>query len=499
MGPCTAATKAARARPRSAVGSAAYWRVAVLVAFPLAVASTAAGNGALTSPPSGPPLHQQSATPHDAALIAVDVVLAEDQAPKGDLARRAWIRGRQDDVLSDLPVGEFVITRRYVNLSGFAGTASPSAIAALMVDPRVSHIAEDAKGRFDLVEGVPLVGGGQAAAMGYQGLGMTVAVLDSGVDASDPDLADSIAAEECFCNGGCCPNGQNRQSGGGSAQDTDGHGTAVAGVITANGVSVGPGVAPDADIVAIKVGQTSGTIALSDLGAALDWLVSNHQALGVRVVNLSISFGVLPANDPLVCVGLNNTATAIAALSAAGVAVFASSGNNGWTTGISFPACVPEAISVGAVYDADHGSLDWGVCTDPNADADTFACFTNSGDLLDLLAPSWKTTTVGRPEFGGTSAASPYAAAQGALLLQKNKNLSPSDLRTLMQQTGVSVVNPATSVAFPRADVAAALSLISVPALSAPGLAGLVTALLLTSRLARAHARRRRTRARPRS
>jgi subtilisin family serine protease len=395
------------------------------------------------------------------AFFPVDVVLHDEWQPETGLDRRDWIRRRQAEVLASLPASEFALTHRYVNLCGFAGVASRWAIALLQIDSRVARIALDARGKLDLVQGVALIGADQAQSLGFTGAGINVAVLDSGVDAMAVDLNGAIVAEACFCTivgeGGCCPNNEDRDSGPGSAQDTDGHGTAVTGVVTADGLLVGPGVAPDAGIVAIKVGEAGGSIGLSDLGAGLDWLLTNHLSLNVRVVNLSVSFGSTPFNDPAVCAGLNNTANAIAALSAEGVVVFASSGNNGWTTGISFPACVPEAISVGAVYDADFGSLNWGVCSDPSAATDTFACFTNSGDLLDLLAPGWQTSTVGNSGFGGTSAASPYAAGQAALLLQQDGQLSPAAIRDRMTQSGPLVVNPATSESYPRSDVAEAL------------------------------------------
>jgi len=444
-----------------------------------------AGEGGRPIP--GPLLLTELARAPAEASFPIDVVLHDERGNAAGSDRRAWIRSRQAEVLASLPATEFTLTHRYENLCGFAGVASRQAIALLLADPRVARIALDAQGRLDLLQGVPLIGADQASAMGFTGAGINVAVLDSGVDAMAVDLTGAVIAEECFCTivgpGGCCPNAEDRDSGPGSAEDTDGHGTAVAGVITADGILVGPGVAPDAGIVAIKVGPASGSIGLSDLGAGLDWLLANHVSLNVRVVNLSVSFGATPVNDASDCAKLNNTANAIAALSAEGVAVFVSSGNDAWTTGISFPACVPEAISVGAVYDADFGSLGWGVCSDPDADADTFACFTNSGDLLDLLAPSWHTSTVGRPDFGGTSAASPYAAGQAALLLQKDHRLSPATLRALMTETGHMVVNPATGKFYPRADVAQALAAIApaVPSLSPAGLLALAALLLVAS------------------
>lgn len=433
-----------------------------------------------------------SHTPAQAA-VPVDVVLHDEWEPELGVDRIAWIQQRQADVLATLPEDQFTLTQRYVNLVGFAGVASRRAIRLLSADPRVARIALDARGRLDLAQGVPLIGADSVHSLGISGAGINVAIVDTGVDAADPDLTNSIVAEECFCSGGCCPGPSSRASGAGSALDTDGHGTALAGIITSDGISAGPGVAHDAGIVALKVGAASGSISLSDVGAALDWLLTNHTLHGVRVVNISITFGPVPLDDPSICAGLNNTAIAIAALHVAGVVVFASSGNSAWTTGIGFPACVPEAVAVGAVYDADFGSVNWGICNDATANADTFTCVTNSGTLLALLAPGWQTATVGTTSFGGTSAASAYAAGQAALLLEADGQCSPQDILDLLTQSGPLVENPATNEFFPRSDVSQALAAMNcspeVPMLSVGGLLCLGGLLLGTSRLALRRAR----------
>ena len=202
----------------------------------------------------------------------------------------------------------------------------------------------------------------------------------------------------------------------------------MAGIITSGGVVAAPGIAPDAGIAAIRVFGNSGGGRFSDIDAALDWVLDNRAALGIRVVNLSLGDGGQygsPAAFP--CSG-SNTASAVSALVSAGVAVFAASGNEGFDAGISFPACVGSAISVGGVYDANVGPVSWCgnaqcttiLCTDNPTTADKFVCHSNSGANLDLLAPDWRTDAPqeggGTHAFGGTSAASPYAAGEAAVL-----------------------------------------------------------------------------------
>jgi subtilisin family serine protease len=375
------------------------------------------------------------------------------------------IRSRQARVLDKLQRTGFRLTHRYEAICGFAGWADRQAIAILERDPRVETVYLDGTLRAALAEGVALVGADLVHADGFTGLGVNVAVLDTGMDTDHPDLASSLVAERCFCTAfgglGCCPDASSDQSGPGSAEDDAGHGTRVAGIITSDGVISAPGAAPDAGIVAVKVFDSGGAGSFSDVAAGLDWVLTNHATLGIRVVNLSLSFGgefASPLAFP--CTG-TNVGTGIQALEAAGVAVFAASGNDGFDAGISFPACVAGAISVGGVYDAALGTVGWGICSDAATAPDVFACTSNSGAILDLVAPSWRTDTPtlggGTTGLGGTSAASPYAAAQAALLLQAQPSLSPSEILTALAASGPNVTNPDNGLSFPRADVKNAL------------------------------------------
>jgi subtilisin family serine protease len=178
----------------------------------------------------------------------------------------------------------------------------------------------------------------------------------------------------------------------------------------------------------------------------------------------------------------------VGALHDAGVAVFVASGNNGHDQGISFPACVAKAISVGGVYDANVGLVSWcgedalclsALCTDSATAADKFVCHTNSGLLLDILAPDYRTTTSARgggvtTTFGGTSAASPYAAAEAALLFDADPSLTPEDVRNALAASGPLVLNPENGLSFPRADVEEAIADLPEPGLAVAFAAGAI-------------------------
>jgi subtilisin family serine protease len=400
--------------------------------------------------------------------VPIQIVLRKHDLPRHGLARWDRIRERQDRALAGLPGGSFVLRRRYQSLSGMAGWARPSAIAALERHPEVERIYLDGRLRTAMADGAPLVGSDVVVGQGFTGAGVNVAILDTGVDTDHIWLVDDLVAEQCFCDDdagegvGCCPSGGETQSGAGAAEDVDvggGHGTQVAGIVT-SGHPDSTGVAPDAGFVAVRVLSTSSGN-FSDLDAGLDWVFMNHVALDIGVVNMSLSdqgeyndAAAMPCSD-------TTTAVAIKQLVDAGVVVFGASGNDGHDQGISFPACAPDVISVAGYYDIFSNSRTWptasGSCTDAPAFVETFVCHNNDGPLLDLLMPSWRTRTLSlggvNVSVGGTSASAAYASAAAALLLQVDPNLSPAAIRTLLTTHATGISNPDNGVSYPASDL----------------------------------------------
>ncbi len=426
--------------------------------------------------------------------LAVGVTLRGDDLAQKGAARRAEIAARQNRVVGRMPGADLRVRHRYRMIPGVAGWARPGAVEALARHPVVRSVYLDRRARPALAQGVPLVGADDSHALGVTGAGVNVAVLDSGIDAGHPDLADDLVAEQCFCSDPhpspvigvpCCPNNQDTQSGPGAAADDTGHGSAVAGIITSAGGSAPLGVAPDAGIVAIKVSGPDGAM-FSDIAAGLDWALDERNAFAdpIRVVNLSLSDGG-EYNDATAspCQG-TNTANAIEALHGFGIPTFVSSGNEGFDDGISFPACNAKAISVGGVYDTFFASVSWcgatcstTLCTDTGVAPDDFVCHTNSDELLDLVAPDYATSTTAMGggtlnSFGGTSASSPYAAAQAALLFEADPSLDADGALGLLASSGASVTNPDNGLSFPRSDageVVAALVAVCGNAVLEPG------------------------------
>lgn len=449
--------------------------VGTLIAVQVVVAApgrSGTGNEAAARAQLGPRLTRALAESGSREDVAVRVTLRRADLPGHGPERRARIRARQQEVLGAIAGASFQLKHRYQSLSGFSGWAKPAALEALRRHPAVVSIHLDAPVYAALAQGVPLVGADVAHAQGYTGAGVNAAVLDTGIDTDHPDLVGSLLEERCYCDthpvpgfGGCCPGRAESASGPGSAEDDEGHGTSVAGIIASAGAVSAPGVAPDAGIVAIKVLDSAGVGSESDIEAGLDWVLTYHAAKGIRVVNLSVSDGGEYAEASAAPCAGSTFGDAIHDLTAAGVVVFAASGNDGHDDGISWPACVADAISVGGVYDAWLGSVSWCgnascsqiLCTDNPTGADVFVCHTNSGALLDLLAPDYRsrapTIGGGTTGFAGTSAAAPYAAGQAALLLQADASLSADAIRTLMKASGPSVTSPDNGRSFRRAQV----------------------------------------------
>jgi subtilisin len=233
-----------------------------------------------------------------------------------------------------------------------------------------------------------------------------VGVIDTGIDLKHPDLQANIKG------------GYNAINPLKSANDDNGHGTHVAGIIAALNNSIGVvGVGPNINLYAIKVLNANGSGYLSDVIEGLDWAITN----GMQVVNMSLG----TSQD------VQSFHEAIVNAYNAGLTIVAAAGNSGGT--VSYPAAYPEVIAVSAI--------------DQN---NQIASFSSRGLEVDLSAPgvSIYSTYKGQSyaTLSGTSMAAPHVSGAAALIIDTKKcdlNLdgvcTPAEVQQRLEQTAIDL------------------------------------------------------------
>jgi serine protease AprX len=289
-------------------------------------------------------------------------------------------------------------------------------------------------------------GATRLAAAGDTGQGVTVAVLDTGID-NLPDFAGRLAG------GVDLTNGDNPY------HDAYGHGTFVAGLIAGNGASSAgqySGEAPGANLVSIKVAGADGTTHLGTLISGLQWAVDHQSSYGIKVLNMSLGF------QPSQSTVLNPLDQAVEAVWNSGIAVVASAGNAGPFNGtILSPGDDPLVITAGALDDmatpsvTDDEMNDFSSAGPTSIDGWVKPDLVTSGrSVVSLAAPGstvyagYPSARVGSANFvgSGTSFSAAITSGAAALVLADNPGLSPNQVKArLLGTTGPGPVgNPFT-------------------------------------------------------
>lgn len=305
-------------------------------------------------------------------------------------------------------------------LKGFAATIPPARLNKIKADNRVLYVSEDRVVQTTAQTAPSGVRRINAPSNANKGTGVGVAVIDTGIDLTHPDLKTNILA------GYTCVKGKK------TANDDNGHGSHVAGTIAALNNTIGVvGVAPEAKLIAVKVLNSQGSGTWSSVICGIDWVTANAAKYNIKVANMSLGGGGSSDNN---C-GNNNDALhkAICRSTAAGVTYVVAAGNNGADSANFVPAAYNDTvITVSALADSDGQPGGLGSATSYGAD-DTFASFSNYGSVVDLAAPgvsifsTWKSG--GYSTISGTSMASPHVAASAALYIKSHPGSSWSQVR----------------------------------------------------------------------
>jgi subtilisin family serine protease len=338
-------------------------------------------------------------------------------------------------------------------LKGFAANLTPAQLKAVSGDPAVAYIEPDvtftAAGSVALAPGetVP-VGvrriGAATPATARAASGVNVAELDTGVDLKNSDL-NAVSGVNCISSGA-------------AAQDDNGHGTNVAGIIGARNQGSGVvGVAPGTKLYAVKVMGKNGSGTLSQILCGINWVTANAATLNIKVANLS--FAGAGSNDNN-CGNTNHDAEhqAICRSVAAGVTYVAAAGDGSTSFAGSIPAAYPEVLTVTGMTDTDGlpGALGPAACLKGQAD-DRYATYSDyavsSVDQSHTVsAPGTCVVSDnlggGTSKYYGTSQSAPHVAGAVALCLNDGGVAGPC--------AGLA---PAQVVARIRDDAAAAATL----------------------------------------
>ncbi|MEH0420390.1 S8 family peptidase [Streptomyces sp. B21-083] len=278
----------------------------------------------------------------------------------------------------------------------------------------------DGRRKASLDKSVPQIGAPTAWAAGYDGTGVKVAVLDTGIDTTHPDLASQVVAEQDFSGSSSGPT------------DKFGHGTHVASITAGTGARDGgkyKGVAPGAKLLNGKVLDDNGSGMDSGIIAGMEWAV----AQGADVVNLSLGGEDMPGIDPM-----EETVNRLSAESDTLFVIAAGNDGESGESTVGSPGSADAALTVGSVDKsdvlADSSSRgprvgDGGVKPDLTAPGVDITAAEAAGSTLSEWYPSG---IPGYLTLDGTSMATPHVAGAAAILAQQHPDWTGERIKAVL-------------------------------------------------------------------
>ncbi len=376
-----------------------------------------------------------------AEQIPIIILLNNQSIPFRTLKGKSQIESNQKNLIAFLR--NFESDKNVQNIkpmaivNAVAAKVTPEVIASIAKRPDVSKIEPDELVsitedhilprkqinqsciRHSNAWGVDKIGAPEVWHQGITGKGITVAVIDSGIDSTHPDLDDNLGTNDPKVVGWIdYINGKK------SPYDDYGHGTHVAGIISGTGASgVHTGVAPGTKLIVAKAFDQSGSGYQSDVILAFEWAVNN----GARIISFSNG---KPQHNSSFTIAMNRVV-------AEGVIPVVVAGNSGpGSNTIYCPGDETNAITVGATDTSDvicpfssRGPVDlYGQrYIKPDVSA--------PGIDITSTVPVWNGTLY--DSISGTSVAAPHVAGTVALMLEENPTLKPSEIKHILESTAV--------------------------------------------------------------
>lgn len=389
-----------------------------------------------------------------------------DLSDEGVQSQRVDIAVLQQALTESLTGYDVEIYKTYETLPYMAVTVDAVALQVLIESPLVTAIQEDIPVPPTLASSTAIIGIPDVWDLGFEGQGQTVVILDTGIDADHTFFGNRVVAEACFSNAtgaqvSLCPNGNQNQTGTGSADATIAacndngtnicdHGTHVAGIAAGNGNDF-DGIARAADIIAIQVFSRFNDPAYCDPNPAPCVLSFSSDQLDAleyigltlepdpryEIASVNMSLGGGEHTTPCDTDMLTN---AIYNLRAFGIATVIAAGNDNFRNAIAAPGCISDAVTVSATEDDD---TIWEACL-------LGFCWggANMHEMVDLLAPGSDVDSSvpggSFEEFSGTSMAAPHVAGAWAIMKGINPPASVADLQRILEHTGVQVTDQRT-------------------------------------------------------
>lgn len=366
------------------------------------------------------------------------------EAAENNGTARVYIKFKENNsrrVLGAAAVGDEKIRHKFGNV--ISADLGAKDLKALENNPDVEEIGLIKMRYIALTDSVPMMNATQAYPLQVNGLNLTgrgesVCVIDTGVDYNHSSLGGCLGAG-CKVSGG-----HDFVNNDANPDDDHGHGTHVAGIVAANGTVWG--MAPEANILALKACNSGGSCGDDDIKASILWCVGNASVYNISVISISIGGGLYDyyctgEDDPL------DVQESISAAFVENISVVVATGNglnndgDGNATNIAFPACLHNVTAVSSVTKSDE-----------------ISSFSNRNNMSRLMAVGSSITSTkmngGTELRSGTSMATPHVSGAIALMNQYFRALgisrTPRQIEDYLNGSGKMIEDSATGRNYSR-------------------------------------------------